>query len=97
MGWTTLSEEGTCALSGRNLQALDVTSEAFRMSFWWIWMFPKTRGGWAPQIMNFNRVWNHCKPSILGAHLYFWFNTRLGRHFEKNADGKFPTGYFFWD
>lgn len=27
VGWTTLSEEGTCALSGRNLQALDVTSE----------------------------------------------------------------------
>lgn len=27
VGWTTLSEEGTCALSGRSLQALDVTSE----------------------------------------------------------------------
>ena len=33
MGWTTLSEEGTCALSGRNLQALDVTSEALKCFF----------------------------------------------------------------
>ena len=28
VGWTTLSEEGYCALSGRRLQALDVTEEA---------------------------------------------------------------------
>lgn len=39
MGWTTLSEEGTCALSGRNLQALDVTSEAEMGKFrGWDWM-----------------------------------------------------------
>ena len=47
MGWTTLSEEGTCALSGRNLQALDVTSEALKCFFFdseigkfrgWDWM-----------------------------------------------------------
>ena len=31
----------------------------------------KNRGGKPPQIINFNRVWNHYKPSILGYH-YFW-------------------------
>ena len=31
----------------------------------------KNRGGFYPQIIHFNRVWNHYKPSILGYH-YFW-------------------------
>ena len=25
-----------------------------------------------PKSSHFNRVWNHYKPSILGAHPYFW-------------------------
>ncbi len=29
-----------------------------------------------PQIIHFNRVWNHYNPSILGYH-YFWFNTHI--------------------
>ena len=30
-----------------------------------LWMFPKI-GGFPPKSSIFNRVWNHCKPSILG-------------------------------
>lgn len=44
MGWTTLSEEGTCALSGRNLQALDVTSEALKCFFFFDSEIGKFRG-----------------------------------------------------
>ena len=35
----------------------------------YIWLFPKIGGN--PQIIHFNRVWNHYKPSILG-YPYFW-------------------------
>ena len=34
-----------------------------------IWVFPQI--GCLPQIIHFNRVWNHYKPSILGEHPLF--------------------------
>ena len=38
-------------------------------------VFPKI-GVFTLQIIHFNRVF-HYKPSILGAHPYFWFNTQI--------------------
>ena len=35
----------------------------------YIWLFPKI-GFFTPQIVHFNRVWNHYKPSILGVPLF---------------------------
>ena len=37
----------------------------------------QNRGGFTPQIIHFNRVWNHYKSSILGAHPYFWVDTHI--------------------
>ena len=51
---------------------------------WSRWWFPKIVGP-PPQIIHFNRVWNHHKPSILGENLktpYFWNHPYLGGGFK---------------
>ena len=39
-------------------------------------VFPKI-GGFSPQIIHFNRVWNHYKPSIMGGFTTIFGNTYM--------------------
>ena len=52
-------------------------SHAIWIPFEFIWLGVSKKNGKPPQIIHFNRVWNHYKPSILGGFLPIFGNTHI--------------------